>query len=223
MSSIKKSRDQTLDAYLAVVEVVTTAQQEMPVVDMTKGLARAEFLVDSTGAPVTGLNPLPVTGTSTGHGSPISHTRPANTPTYDAGDVIGQTDTATSSAFAFTNIAGASGGDVMITSASLEIDLASIPSGMTSFNLALYNVTPPSALVDAATWDVPSGDRASFLGLFSLGSPVDLGSTLYVEQNGINKQVTALGSSLFGYLVTVGGYIAASGTVYKVTLHSVAL
>jgi hypothetical protein len=137
--------------------------------------------------------------------------------------VIGVTDTSTAAAFEFTNVAGSSGGDVLITSVALEVDLSSIPSGMTSFNLYLYSATPPSALKDNAAFDIPSGDRATFLGKISLGSPVDEGSTLYVEQNGVNKQVTATGSSLFGYLVTVGAYTPASGTVYKVTLHTVAL
>jgi len=158
----------------------------------------------------------------TGYGASDTFTRPNNTTAYASGDVLGDS-TSTSSALEFTNIAGAGGGDVLITSASLEIDVSAIPSGMTSFRLYLYSVTPPSALADNAAWDLPAGDRASFLGYVDLGSPVDLGSTLYVEVNGVNKQVTAASTSLFGYLVTTTGYTPTAQAVKKVTLHTVAL
>jgi hypothetical protein len=83
-------------------------------------------------------------------------------------------------------------------------------------------VTPPSALADNAPFDIPSGDRASFLGIVQLGTPVDYGSTLYVEQNVVNKQIKLAGTNLFGYLVTVAGYTpAANSEVYVPTLHSV--
>lgn len=173
--------------------------------------------------PVGPASPLNVTTPTTGTGAAVSHTRPNDTAAYTAGDVIGATDTSTAAAFTFANVAGAAGGDVLITSLSLEIDITSVPSGMTTFNLHLYNVTPPSAYVDNAAWDLASGDRASYLGLINLGTPVDLGSTLYVEQNGVNKQVTALSSSLFGYLVTVGGYTPTAQAVYKVTAHTIEL
>lgn len=62
MADINKSRDQYVDAYAAVVQVTTVGLQLMPTQDPTKGLARAAFLVDSTGAPITDANPLPVDG-----------------------------------------------------------------------------------------------------------------------------------------------------------------
>ena len=141
-------------------------------------------------------------------------TRPANTTAYSAGDVVG-------GAITFANM-GTSGGRIMLTSSQLELDIAAIPTGMTSFFVALYSVTPPSALADNAAWDLPSGDRASFLGIVQLGTPVDLGSTLYVEQNIINKQIKLAGTSAFGYLVTATGYTpAANSEVYVCSLHSV--
>lgn len=146
----------------------------------------------------------------------LTITRPANQTPYTALDVVG-------GALTFTSM-GPSGGRIMLTSTQLELDITAIPSGMTSFFLALYNVTPPSALADNAPWDLPSGDRASFLGIVQLGTPVDLGSTLYVEQNIINKQIKLAGTSLFGYLVTQTGYTpAANSEVYVNTLHAVGL
>ncbi len=151
-------------------------------------------------------------------GSPVSVTRPADTTAYTAGDVRG----ATAAAISFPSV-GPSGGAVMITSVALQFDENSVPSGMTSFRLHLYNVTPPSALADNAAWDLPSGDRASYLGYVDLGTPVDVGSTLYVQTDQVNKQVLLAGTGLFGYLVTNGAYTPTSASVARITLHTVAL
>lgn len=164
----------------------------------------------------TGCKAVPVTVPTTGYGAPTTITRPANATAYTALDVVGGA--------LDLGVMGPSGGEVMITSAALELDVSAIPSGMTSFRLYLYGVTPPSATADNSAWDLPSGDRASYLGYVDLGVPVDLGSTLYVETNGVNKQVTLSGTHVFGYLVTIGGYTpAANSEVYKVTLHTQAL
>ncbi len=148
----------------------------------------------------------------------VSITRPADTTPYTANDVVG----AAAAALTFA-VGPSAGGEVLITSAALEVDVTAIPSGMTSFNLHLYSVTPPSALADNAAFDLPSGDRASYLGFINLGSPADLGSTLYIQTEGVNKQVTLASGNLFGYLVTVGAYTPSSAAVKSVTLHSVRL
>lgn len=155
----------------------------------------------------------------------VAITRPADTSAYTAGDVIGTaTGSTAGQQFDIGQTAWADGGgEYMITSASLMVALAAVPSGMTSFRLHLYNVTPPSALGDNAAWDLPSGDRASYLGYVDLGTPVDLGSTLYVQQDFLNKQVTLLSGEVFGYLRTIGAYTPASQTIYTVKLHAVRL
>lgn len=154
---------------------------------------------------------------SQGYSSAATVTRPANTTAYTANDDLG-------AAITFANAAPSGGGDILINSVELEADIAAIPSGMTSFRLYLYSVTPPSALADNAAWDLPSGDRASFLGYVDIGLIADLGSTLYCRVDGIAAQIKAASSSLFGYLVTNGGFTpAANSEVYKVTLHSVSL
>lgn len=147
-----------------------------------------------------------------------SFTRPSNTNTYGAGDVVG----ATAAALRFEGLAQP-GSDLMITSSTLRIDLSAVPSGMTSFTLHLYGVTPPSALADEATWDLPSGDRASYLGSIALGTPVDVGSTLFIEANSLAKMIHPLGRDIYGYLVTVGTYAGASAGTYSITLTSVVL
>lgn len=143
-------------------------------------------------------------------------TRPANTTPYTTLDNVGgATD---------LGVLGPSAKAVKITSAQLEIDVTAIPAGMTTFTLHLYSVTPPSATADNGAFDLPAGDRASYLGAFSLGTPADLGSTLYCEVADVNKQVLLAGTHLFAYLVTTGGFTpAANSEVYKITMHTVAV
>lgn len=148
----------------------------------------------------------------------VAVTRPANTTGYTANDVVG----AAAAAITFPDI-GPRGGKIMITTTELRIDGTSVISGVTSYRLYLYSVTPPSALADNAAFDLPSGDRASFLGYVDLGTPVDLGSTLYVQTAQTNRQFTLTGTDLFGYLVTVGAYTPESATVHTITLHAVGL
>lgn len=163
---------------------------------------------------------VPVSVASRGYASAVTLTRTADTNAYAANDVLGAA-TGSTAALTFASIAPAAG-EIMITSASLEIDASAVISGETSYRLYLYNVTPPSALGDNTAWDLPSGDRASFLGYIDLGTPVDLGSTLYVQTDSINKQITTLGTSIFGYLVTIGTYTPTSARVHKITLHAAA-
>lgn len=151
----------------------------------------------------------------------VSVTRPSDTTAYAANDVLGPTGGGTSGLD--FNLAAVSASNIMITGVALERDVAALISGETSYNLYLYNVTPPSALADNTAFDLPSGDRASFLGKINIPAPVDEGSTLYVETNGINKQVKLSGTHIFGYLVTVGAYTPASATVLKITLNAVQL
>lgn len=149
----------------------------------------------------------------------VSLTRTADTNAYTANDVVGAA-TGSTAALTFANM-GPSGAIIMLTCAQLEVDVAAVVSGMANYRLHLYSVTPPSALGDNAAWDLPSGDRASYLGYIDLGTPVDVGSTLYIEQSGINKQINLAGTGLFAYLVTTGAYTPSSAAVKKITLHAV--
>ena len=156
-----------------------------------------------------------------GYTSSATFTRTADTNAYTAGDVIGSA-TGSTAALTFANVGPTGGGEIIVTTAKLQIDIASIPSGMTGFLLYLYSVTPPSALGDNAAFDLPSGDRASFLQPVALGAPVDLGSTLVVVTAQINQQISvASGGSLFGYLVTIGGYTPAASSVFSVQIKAV--
>ena len=147
--------------------------------------------------------------------------RPANTTAYGSGDVVGPATAVGGAVLEFTNM-GAVGKDIIITDVDLTVALAAVPSGMTSFRLHLYNATPPSALGDNTAWDLPASDITSYLGYIDMGTPVDVGSSLFVQTSGVNKKLRmGASTSLFGYLVTNGGYTPASATVYYPRLNAV--
>lgn len=163
-----------------------------------------------------------VVGSHAGRSS-VTLTRTADTNAYTAGDVVGASVSSGGGVLTFEDLAPAGGGPVMITSVSLLIEASSVISGETSYTLHLYSATPGSAYADNAAWDLPSGDRASYLGSVSLGTPADLGSTLYIRTDQVNMQIQAADADVFGYLVTAGAYTPTSARVYVIRLHSVGL
>jgi hypothetical protein len=135
---------------------------------------------------------------------------------YSANDVMDVAKT-------FASIGPAGGGEVLITTARLQIATTAVQSGETSYDLHFYSATPPSAHADNDAWDEPSGDRTTYLGKISLGTPVDIGSTLEIKTNGINEQITVpSGGTLYAELVTVGAF-TATAVARKVTIHAVAI
>lgn len=151
----------------------------------------------------------------------INFNRTADTSVYAAGDVIGSATAAGGAVLTFPGMGGARD-NIIITDADLLINLTAVTSGMTSFRLHLYDVTPPGNLGDNAAWDLPAGDQASYLGYIDLGTPVDVGSSLFVQQLQINKMLRmGIGTSLFAYLVTNGGFTPASGTTFYLRIGAV--
>lgn len=179
--------------------------------------------ISTVHVPLVGVMPIGSSGAPiAAYRSTVALTRTADTNAYAANDVLGAA-TGSTAALTFANVAPSGGGHVLLTGLSILIESTGVISGETSYTLHLYTVTPPSALGDNAAWDLPSGDRASYIGGFSIGTPVDLGSTLYVRTDQINAQIYAASSSIFGYLVTVGAYTPTSARVYNVTMRTVGL
>lgn len=189
---------------------------------------KSPLLLDNHGRVLIGsASDSPVVVAGSAYTSGASVTRPSNTTAYNAGDVLGAADSGTpanagDAILEFASI-GPAGRAIILTDSRLRFDVGTVgPAG--SFRLHLYSAAP-TAILDNAAWDLPSGDRAAYLGYIELGAPVDLGSTLFVQQSSLNKVVKlADGStSLFGLLVTVAGYTPASGTVHNVTLEALAI
>jgi hypothetical protein len=218
--------DAAIALLLGRIGEVQASPTSLTVLDRLKTIASAlSGLVLGAGSAVVGKVGIDQTTPGTtdsvsvkgnGYRSAPTVTRPANTTAYTAGDVVGGVITFTS--------AGPSGGDLLITTADLRIDVAAVPSGMTTFRLYLYDASPASAIADNAAWDLPSGDRANFLGYIDLGTPVDLGSTLYTQANqpGLQVRLASASTSLWAYLVTTSGFTpAANSEVYVPRLKGV--
>lgn len=155
-----------------------------------------------------------VTVTGKAKTSSVSKTRPNNTTAYTAGDVVG-TDAATN--MEFTNVASVAGASIIINRVGLRVDVNAVPSGMGAFRLHLYNAAP-TAIADNAAYNLPSGDRAKYLGYIDIDTPIDLGDTLYVEMKNVGFNCTLVTTSIFGILQTIGAYTPTAEAVKTVTL-----
>ena len=166
-----------------------------------------------------------VTSNLSVHTATVTLTRPSNTTTYTAGDVIGAADTTTAANAGSANLTfprvGSGGGAIRIDSVDLFINNTTVPIGMDAFRLHLYSI-PPTPILDNAAFDLTPTEVPRYLGFVTLATPVDIGSTLYSSTVGVDKVVRMLpySETLFGELETRGGYIPASGTLYTIKLNT---
>jgi hypothetical protein len=163
---------------------------------------------DGTAVDASAAAPVPVYGV----GVSASATFTPAAASHVANDVVGGAQT-----FA---LGALSGSVFMITDAELLINSSTAQA--TAWRLYLYNVTPPSATADDGAWDLPSGDQASFLGYIDLGTAIDLGSTQWVENHGVNKTIKLSGTGVFGYLVNLTTLTTAA-VAHTVKLYGVPL
>ena len=145
----------------------------------------------------------------------VTVTRPANATPFGALDVVGQASTGILT-FATEYPKGST---IEIKDSWLRVDLNAVTASMTTFTLHLFNAAPTDIL-DNAPFNLISADRGKYLGSLGLGTPVDIGDTLFVQVAGINKRITldSTTSSFYGVLTTTGAYTPASGEVLTVTV-----
>lgn len=143
----------------------------------------------------------------------IIQTRPNDTTAYTAADVV-------TGLIRFPNMAPANGGEIMLTSWLFEINESALVSTEGAYTLHLYNYPPPSNIADNAAFALAAADLPFWLGPISLGTPAVVGSFVTVQGDSFNRQMTALGPDLWGYLVTVTGYTPVALTQFIPSLHS---
>ncbi len=168
------------------------------------------------------------TVTGVGYSASDSQTRPNNTDTYTALDVVGESP---ASNLEFGGIGpeaeGAVNGKVVITHAALRMDRNSVPAGMTQFRLHLFN-DAPTAIADNAAFNLIDADRDKYQGYIEIPQPLDLGDTIYNDTEGgyypVRKEVevNSIGN-LYGVLQTVGAYTPAAKTSFTVSLKAVSI
>lgn len=149
----------------------------------------------------------------------VLFTRPADTNPYGAADVVGSASTANHEA---TN-AGTSGTLIQILSAALTINLTSVPSGMTTFRLHIWD-SAPTAIADNAAFSAAAADRAKYCGYIDMASVQAIGGGFCWSQGDyIGRPVRLSGTSFFFNLALSGaaGFTPASGTEYRVRFQCV--
>ena len=116
--------------------------------------------------------------------------------------------------------AGASSKQIMIVGASLSIDSGTAVAS--NFRLHLQNADKATPVNGNTLFDVLSTDLSKYLGYIDLGTPVDLGTSQWTEQNGLAKPVLLSGTTLYGWL-TVSSTVTLAAVAHKVTLFTVPL
>lgn len=156
------------------------------------------------------------------YGGDAIFTRPNNTTAYSAGTCIGSSTSAGGGILTLVG-AGPSGvAGLIIMSTTLLIGAASVPGGMTTMFLHLYNASPASAFADGDTWSLADADREEYLGSLALGTPADVGASLWIAVDNINKQIRMggnAGGNLYAYLVTTAGFTPAAETPFRVGMR----
>ena len=166
---------------------------------------------------LTGTLTTQLTGSITGKVVSATQTRPDNTTAYSANQVIGE-NPATN--LTFENVLSNSGGTFVILGARLEIDVSAVPAGMTSFRLHIYNAAP-AAIADGAAYNLLADDRAKYMGYITINSVVDLGATVWGQEDNVNftGKLATGATSLYGILETIGAFTPAALAVKKVYLN----
>ena len=145
-------------------------------------------------------------------------TRPADTTAYTAGDVVGQSPATN---LTFANVLSTAGAQFIIAGVTLEIDVATLPSGMGTFRLHLFD-SAPTAIADNAVFSIVDADRLKYLGFIEIDTPVDVGATilwLQVFNANLAGKLATGSTTLYGQLETRAAYTPTASAVKKVTIH----
>lgn len=164
-------------------------------------------------------NPFPIYSGN----SQVSSTsaRPDNPDIYAIGDVCG---TSPATNLTFSNVSNIAGSGFFITGVNLEIDVAAIPAGMGAFRLHLYNAAP-TAIADNTAFNLIAADRDKYLGYIDIVAAIDLGDTLWSQNDNLNfkGKLAAASTTLYGVLETRTAYTPTANAVKKVILKVVAI
>lgn len=152
--------------------------------------------------------------------------RPNNATAYNAGDVIGQADTANTAnagdailVFDFGN--DWAGKAIYIEAMKITTNQATVPAGLTTLDLHLYD-DAPAAILDNAAFARAVADVGKWLCVISSGTLTAVGGSVANEVSSLNKRIK-VGSDgkIRGVLKTVGGFTPTAQAVKTITLRCV--
>lgn len=144
---------------------------------------------------------------------------------YSAGDVVGAAqEFAFHFADALDDISIPPGKLIRITTTVIKIAQTALQTNEAGYVLPLFSATPPSALADNAAYTGQAGDLTAYRDKLALGTPVDEGGFCYIKTQLTDKQdIKLLGSSLWGYLQTVGATIYGAAVARQILLYGIIL
>jgi hypothetical protein len=149
----------------------------------------------------------------------ITFNRPADTTPYGSTDVIGSGTTANHEATS----AGISGTLIQILSGSLTVNLTSVPAGMTTFRIHIWD-SEPTAIADNAAFSAAAADRSKYCGYIDLPLIAAVGGGfLFTFGDYIGRPIRLTSTSFWFNLALSGiaGYTPASATEYRVRFHTI--
>lgn len=169
---------------------------------------------------IQGVTNAVVSIPSGGYYSQVQFTRPANTTAYVAGAAVGSNSG--TAILQFPNM-GVANKITYITGFNLMINISSILSGMTSFQLNLFTGSPSAAADGSggAAYAFSNSDRSLFANYIITPTITRQGNTLFASQtngSGLCLPVQMTGTSLYGVLTTTGAYTPDSGDVFTLSL-----
>lgn len=153
-------------------------------------------------------------------GSPaVTFSRPSDTTPYGASDVIGSASTANLEAPS----AGASGALIRIESASVLVNATSVPSGLMTFRIHVWD-SAPTAIADNAAFSTQAADRSKYCGHIDMAAIQAIGGGFcWTHGDYVGRAIRLTGTSFFFNLAMSGsaGHTPASGTEFRVRFHTV--
>ena len=117
----------------------------------------------------------------------------------------------------FTFVCANPGQPIFINS--VELRIAGATAVTTIWEVHLFDITPPSAQLDDAVFNIPSGDYDSYLGFVPIAQTVDYVDSQYGHTLIVTKQLKPRSTSVFGRLVNVSA-ITTQAVAHTVTLHT---
>lgn len=162
----------------------------------------------ASGVPNSGTGTVPELGYFMSE-APVAATFAIANAAYLAGDCVDTMET-------FTSI-GQSATLIRIIGATLSIDHTTAIAS--TFTLHLFNAAKATPLADNDPHTVLSADLAKYLGSIELGTPVDIGTVCWVEQNGLSKPVKLTTANLLGQLV-INSALTPAASNLQVTLFT---
>lgn len=148
-----------------------------------------------------------------------SYTRPADTTTYAAGDVVAESTTA-ATILTFTSMAAANGGGGVINAAVLVDSLAQTLKPQ--FELWLFD-TAPTMQNDNAAWAPSAAQLEKLVGVivFNAGAFRVAGANgaIHTDAIGLPYACDAAGTTLYGVLVARNAYVPGNAEKFTVRLY----